>query len=156
MMLARIRLLLCSLAFVTWIAWLGYAVTQRGSVPVLSRAQLLAASDLVVANVSTEAGDIPKKDVQILHTLRGSLPAGTTITVVNLPGARIPAEIHTGFHNFPAGEYFLPLERLGDHLYRVAGYPRSPGLEPANPERPTVYPWTTMIQSQLQAITELP
>lgn len=155
-MLARLRLCICALAFVAWIAWLGYAVTQRGSAPVISRAQLLSATDLVVATVTTEPGNIPQKDVQIVQTLRGQAPAGGTITVVNLPGARVPAEVRAGFHAFPPGEYFLPLERIGENLYRVTGLPRSPGLEPATSERPIVYPWTVATQTQLQSLAVLP
>lgn len=155
MMLARLRLAFFTLAFVGWIAWLGYAVMQRGNAIVVSRAQLLAASDIVVATVETDSKNLPKPEVKILEVYRGRLQPGTQITINNLPGALAPAEVPEGFHAFTPGSYLIPLVQVSEKLYRVAGLPRSPGLEATAPERPVVYPWSDAIESQLRSFAVL-
>ena len=154
MTLARIRLIVFAVAFVGWLAWLGYAVTQRGTAPILSRAQLIASTDLIVAEVTTSGDGTPTTRVLVREAVRGAdgVDPGGSVTVTNLPAAIVPAETGEEFQNLPAGDYLLPLVKVSDGTYRIAGLPRSPGLEPAAPARPVVYPWSATTREQLQSL----
>ena len=158
MTLARIRLIVFAAAFVGWLAWLGYAVTQRGTAPIVSRAQLIGATDLIVAGVTTGRDGTPATQVTVREAVRGGdgIGTGDTLTVANLPAAIVPAETGEEFQNLPEGDYLLPLVKVSDGTYRVAGLPRSPGLEPAAPARPVVYTWSDATREQLRSLGVIP
>jgi hypothetical protein len=144
MSLARLRLVVAAVVFVGWMSWLGYAVTQRGTVPLVSRAQVAGATQLVVATVEKGPDGLPLATATVTEVLRGNVAPGA-IEVLNLPSARPP-----GVESFPeTGTYLLPL--TGDAKpFRVAGLPRSPGYENASSERPAIYPWTDDVRKQLK------
>lgn len=152
----RILLAVAVAAYVGWLSWLGYAVyvarwTDKS--PVVSRAQLIAATHLVVAEVTVEADGLPAPGVKVAEVLRGDgLAAGATVEVLNLPAAKPPGTADL----FPGpGKYLLPL--VGDgKTYRVAGLPRSPGYEPTTPVRPAVYKWDADTQAQLRGLGVMP
>lgn len=150
MTFARLRLLLAALAFFGWMAWLAVTVWNKGTVQIVSTAQLTEATHIVVATVTTsEAGDaLPK--VTVTKVLR--VPAGEQIPgeieVTRLDKAVTPLAINDS-RRIAAGEYVLPLvkSQLG---YAIAGLPRSPGFEGAVLEQPIVYPWTDDVKIQLR------
>lgn len=148
MTFARLRLVFFAALFFGWLAWLGSAVLSRGAVTIVSRAQLTGATDLVVAEVKTAPDGLPDPAAAVVETLRGKLPAGP-VEVTNLPAAQPP-----GGDGFPgADKYLLALVPNGDgKTYRVSGLPRSPGYEPATPERPVIYRWTDDLRKQLAAL----
>ena len=149
---ARIRLVVAAALFLGWIGWLGYAVSQKGRSPVLSRAQLTAATHLVVADVAADAEGLPAPAVKVVEVLKGDGPAkGGTIEVMRLASAMPP-----GAAGFPGpGQYLLPL--VGDgKTYRVAGLPRSPGYEATTPERPQIYVWDDETRAQLHGLGLMP
>ncbi len=142
---ARILLIVATVAFVGWLAWLAVAVAQKGKAPVVSRAQLTAASHILVVDVQVGDDGLPKSQAKVLRVLRGEgvLP-DATIEVVNMPSAMPP-----GASGFPgSGEYLLLLVSDGS-TYRIAGMPRSPGYEPTSPVRPTIYRWGPDTEAQL-------
>ncbi|OWK35935.1 hypothetical protein [Fimbriiglobus ruber] len=148
MSFARLRLILAAALFLGWIAWLGYAVSQKGRVAVISRGQLTAATHLVVAQVTLAPDGLPEPTVKITEVVRGSgVPAaGAEAEVLNLPAAMPP-----GVAAFPGpGEYLLPL--VGDgKSFRVAGLPRAPGYErQSGAARPAIYPWNADAKAQLR------
>ena len=123
----RLQLLVAAGLFAGWLGWLGYAVTRRGSVPLVSRAQVTGASHVVVAEVTLGPDELPSPTVKISEVFRGGvIKPGQTIEVINLPSARPPGGTGTG----GARLYLLPLTGDG-RTFRVAGLPRSPGVEPA-------------------------
>jgi hypothetical protein len=135
MSFARVRLVIAAVAFIGWLTWLGFAVMQRGTVPLVSRGQITGATYLVVAEVTRGGDGLPAPTAKVTEVLRGAIPAGE-IEVLNLPSARAP-----GAEDSPEGGlYLLPLTGDGK-TYRIAGLPRSPGYEPATPARPVIYPW---------------
>jgi hypothetical protein len=149
---ARLRLVIAAALFVGWLAWLGYAVSQRNNAPVVSRAQLTAATHLLVAEVSVGEDGLPTPTVKVIEVLRGeNVDKAQPIQVMNLPAAMPP-----GANGFPgAGTYLIPV--IGDGLtFRVAGLPRSPGYEPVSPARPTIYLWNDATRAQLKGLEVVP
>ena len=145
---ARLRLVIAGTLFVSWLAWLGYAVSQRNNAPVVSRAQLTAATHLLVAEVSVGPDGLPTSTVKVIEVLRGeNVDLTQPVEVLNLPSAMPP-----GANGFPgAGTYLLPVISDG-RTFRVAGLPRSPGYEAVTPARPTIYLWNDDIRAQLKGL----
>lgn len=157
MTFARIRLAIALAAFFGWMGWLAYAVSQKGTVQIVSKAQLLAADTLVVATVTTDASGRAVETVTVAKVLKhpAGQPAPTgLIRVLKLDVCVVPIAIN-GSRDVVAGEYFLPLVKDGEN-YRVAGLPRSPGLEARTLDRPIVYPWTPDVMTQLRTMQLLP
>lgn len=145
MKVARLRLILAAVLFLAWLGWLAAAVLQKDAVDVLSRAQLTEATVLVVAEVAADGEGLPDPKVTVVKTLKGTLEGdGKSIEVLNLRKAALPGK------GFPAAStYLIPLTFDKVMGYSVAGLPRSPGYEAANPERPPIYPWNDNTRKQL-------
>lgn len=149
---ARILLLLTLAAFLGWLGWLGYAVYAARYAPdksaVLSRAQLTAATHLIVADVTVAGDGLPAPVAKVVEVVKGDGAAvGAEVEVLNLPAAKPP-----GPGGFPGpGRYLLPV--VGDgKTFRVAGLPRSPGYEPTPIERPPIYLWNEGAKAQLRGL----
>lgn len=146
----RIFLAVTAAAYVLWLGWLGYAVYgarwAADRTPVVSRAQLVGATHLLVCDVAVGPDGLPEPKATVAEVIRGDgVAAGDRVDVWNLPSA-LPA----GAESLPAGRYLLPL--TAGNGYRVAGLPRSPGYEPAQGVRPVVYRWTPGLEAQLRAL----
>jgi hypothetical protein len=128
--------------FVVWVAWLGWQALTPGRLPVVSRAQLLNTSAVVVADVTATAGgpaDPNVKVVEVMWSAPGSSrPAVGELVVTNLPGS-------PGFSG--SGRYVLLL--AGQGAFQLAGVPRSPLIE-ADRFRPTIYPDTPEVRAQIE------
>lgn len=151
MSFARLRLVVATALFAGWLVWLAVAVRQKGTVQIVSPAQLTAATHLVVAEVGTGPDGQPLPTAVVKEVLRApdnDRPTGE-ITVGQLPSAVTPLPVNGESRTPPAGEYLLPLVRDGAG-FRLAGLPRSPGFEGATPDRPRIYPWTADVQAQLR------
>lgn len=168
-----------AVAFLGWLAYLGYAVfVHRVSPPdVVSRSQLTAAEYVVVVEVTADGGK-PSKTAKVVTRLGSNGPeAGATIVVANLPEATTPS-------NQPlptSGEFLVALVPVGG-TYRIAGWPRGlgesttqPGIElmqyvdepdekgemrqvaksydpPRHVRPPIAYPWTDAVKTQMTAL----
>jgi hypothetical protein len=152
MSFARIRLVVALLAFVGWLSYLGYAVSKHGTVQLVSRAHLTAASVLVVAKVDIGEDGRPLPTATVTQVLGepAQKPAGV-ISVMNLPDASTPRPTAGGSNAPQPGEYLLALIKAGDG-YRIAGLPRSPGYEAVFQDRPLIYPWEDKVQTQLRTL----
>lgn len=196
----KVLLVLAAAAFLGWIGYLGYAVAYHRLNPpdVVSRSQLAGAKYVVVAEVKVEDGK-PSPQVKVVQRLRhrdekdddnkddNTRPTdtgpkdGDTITVDNLPAARPPSD-----GPFPGPDkylLFLVPEGFRNGVdapvsYRIAGWPRSPGVEgyepgqelkyldkdadgkpvvkSYNPPRyirpPLVYPWNEGVKAQMRKL----
>ncbi len=147
----RVLLAAAVAAYVAWLGWLGYAVYgarwAADRTPVVSRAQLVGATHLLVCEVAVGPDGLPLVAATVAEVARGEdVKPGDVIDVWNLPSA-LPA----GSDALPAGRYLLPLVGGGGG-YKVAGLPRSPGYEPAQGVRPVVYRWTPGMAAQLRAL----
>ena len=150
---ARLLCVLALAAFVGWLGWLGAAVYQAryapGRSPVLSRAQLTAATYLIVADVSVDPEQLPAPTVKVVEVLKGDNPpaVGSTVEVLGLRSAKPP-----GPGDFPGpGTYLLPV--VGDgKTFRVAGLPRSPGFEATQGDRSPIYVWNDETKAQLRGL----
>jgi hypothetical protein len=158
MTFAKFRLVVFAVLYLSWLAWLGYASSQRGTVPLISRAQLLASTHLLVVELTADPQGTPSRSARVVEALSGpdAPEPGLMIDVIDLPAARIPLASSAFATQIPAGMYCLPLVRVGNTRYRLAGLPRSPGLEANFPERPVIYPWTDSVRSQLQSLGIIP
>lgn len=148
----RARLILAACLFVGWLAWLGWAVAHKGSVAIVSRSQLTAATHLLVAEVAIEAG-LPQKTVTVQQVLRapeGEAPAGT-LEIERLTSALVYSPEQESMVTPTAGVYLIPVVKDAGG-YRVAGYPPLPGGDPIEPDRPRIYPWSPDVQAQLRAL----
>lgn len=153
---ARPLFLLALAAFLGWLGWLGYAVYAARYAPdrsaVLSRAQLTAATHLIVADVTVAEDGLPAPVAKVVEVLKGNgVAPDAEVEVLNLPAAKPP-----GPGGFPGpGLYLLPV--VGDgKTFRVAGLPRSPGYEPTPIERPPIYHWTDDTRAQLRGLGVAP
>ncbi|MGL6076428.1 MAG: hypothetical protein ACRC8S_19925 [Fimbriiglobus sp.] len=141
----RLRFLAALVLFVAWLGWLAFAVQSKGN-PILSRAQVINANQIVFAEVRVGDDGLPLPMAQVTKVLRGNVPVGP-IEVMNLPAA-LPA----GAKHFSGpGEYLLLLSGDGK-TYRIVGLPRSPGFEPAEPTRPVLYPATDATRLQIEKL----
>ena len=145
----RLRLALAVLAFFGWIAWLAVTVWGNGKVPVVSRAQLTAATCLVVADLVIDDQNLPAEKVTVVSVVSGTGPAvGETIAVVNLSKS-----IAAGRYATPQlGPHLIPLAKSADGSFKVAGLPPSPGYNLQDPDRPLVYPWNDDVKKQLRGL----
>ncbi|HEY2786306.1 MAG TPA: hypothetical protein VGJ05_15170 [Fimbriiglobus sp.] len=144
----RLLLLAAAAAFLGWIGWLAYAVYKAGTVPIVSRAQLTAATNLLVVDLTLN-GDQPAAKTKVLEILSGDgVKVGDEIEIENLPGALIP-----GDKPLPGpGAYLVPVVKVGEKRFRVAGLPRSPGYDAAVPGTPNIYPWVDNVKIQLRTL----
>ncbi len=151
---ARIQLIVAAALFAGWVSWLGYTVSQKGRTAVLSRAQLTAATHLLVADVTLTPEGLPSTTVKVVQVLRGGGTPGSDVEVLNLPSTLPPGE-----KEFPgSGTYLLAV--VGDgKSYTLAGLPSSPGYDAAaygTKGRPPVYPWTDDTRLQLKGLGLVP
>lgn len=152
---ARIQLVVAAALFVGWVSWLGYAVSQKGRTAVLSRAQLTAATHLIVADVVLGSDGLPASKVKIVQVLRGDgAKAGDEAEVLNLPTALPPSEKEF----LGSGTYLLAV--VGDgKTYNLAALPQSPGYDATtygSKSRPPVYLWTDDTRLQLKGLGLVP
>ncbi len=156
MSFARIRLIVAALLFFGWLAWLGVAVSQKGTVQIVSSAQLTAATHIVVGTVTLDASGRADPKVQIREVFR-SLDADKiqgVITIERVDKCVTPLPVN-GSRDLAAGDYLFLLIKDGT-TFRVAGLPRSPGVEASTPERPIAYPWSDDVKAQLRKWKLLP
>lgn len=153
----RIPLILTTVLFVGWLAYLGYAVSKKGTVQIVSRAQLTAATCLVVAKVESNPDGTPSSLATVVQVLGDpkDKPVGV-IEVINLPSSATPLPVVGESRVPPAGEYLIPLVRAGEKAYRVAGLPKSPGLDAMTSDRPLIYPWAEDVKTQLRTLGVMP
>lgn len=151
MSFAKLRLYLAALLFAGWLGWLGYAVSQKGTVQIVSRAQLTGATHWVVAEVKVGDDGVPTSKATVKEVLKGEPIAGA-IEVRGIPSSATPLPVAGESRTPPAGVYLLPLVKISDGLYKIAGLPRSPGFEPQTPERPVIYPWTEDVKKQVSLL----
>jgi hypothetical protein len=154
MTIARLRLIGAAVLFVGWLGWLGYAVWNKGTVQIVSRAQLTAATHLVVAEVAVgpDGQPLPRVTVtEVIQAPEGDQPTGE-LEVERLPSAMTPLPVVGETRTPPAGMYLLPLVKTDAGRYRLAGLPASPGYPPREPDRPRIYPWTADVQTQLRKV----
>ena len=137
----RWRLILASLAFVSWLSYLGYAALKKNRGPVTSHAQAAAARYAVVAVIKEEDG-VPGKQVKVIQTLTKNGPKeGVEIDVENLPRATKDS----GFSG--PGEYLL---LLSEPPFTVVGQQRSPGNDLSGVGPPLVYRWSEEVRKQFE------
>ncbi len=152
MTFARLKLVAAALALAAWLAWLGYAVAHKGTVQIVSPAQLTDATHVVVlALTANESGDV-RTVATVVRVLRGPEhdPIAGEIDVDRLDKAVTPLPVN-GSRRVAAGEHLVPLVKT-PFGYRIAGLPRSPGFEGATLEFPVVYPWTDDVKAQLRTL----
>lgn len=156
MSFARLRLIFAALLFLGWLGWLGYAVSQKGSVQIVSRAQAAGAPHWVVGEVTIGADGLPNPAVNVKEVLKGEAVNGT-IEVRNLRGSMTPLKQAHGTRSPVAGTYLLFLERTGERQYRIAGLPRSPGYQAQDMDSaadravPVIYPWNEEVKKQISS-----
>jgi hypothetical protein len=128
--------------FIGWVGFLGYLATKNRRPVVVSRAQLMSAQWVVVAEVVVGDKGKPSEETQVVAVIRGgddAPAAGTRIRVVNLFMAQ-------GFSQ--PGAYLLLLVPAGEGRFRIADAPRSPGYTPGWLS-PRIYPWGEQLRRQL-------
>jgi hypothetical protein len=145
----RVRLVIAVVAFVAWIGWLAVAVSSNGKVPVVSRAQLTAATCLVVADIVIDDQALPKDAITVSALVSGDgAKVGDQFKVHNLPKS-----IAAGRYATPLpGSHLIPLAKEVDGSWKVAGLPPSPGYPIVDPDRPLIYPWNDDVKKQLRAL----
>jgi hypothetical protein len=146
--------------FLGWMTWLGITVfTHRTHPPeIVSRSQILAATTMIVANVTVGEDGLPDETVTVAFKVGTGLgPASETVKVRNLKSAQ--SSLAEGLQ---AGKHLLLLTGGQNDLYELAGWPRSAGVESRYPSeeltnnknvrRPVAYPWTPAVEAQLKSL----
>jgi len=157
---ARLRLMVALVLFLAWLTWLGITVlTHRAHPPeIVSRSQLLAATTLVVADLTLGDDGLPNESVTVAYKL-GTSPGPTSgaIRVRNLKSAQSSLA-----ETLQPGRHLLLLMGGENDIFEIAGWPRSAGVESRFPgeelmndkkvRRPVVYPWTSGVEAQLKSL----
>jgi hypothetical protein len=157
---AKVRLLAALVLFLGWLTWLGITVfTHRTTPPeIVSRSQMLAATTMIVADVTVGEDGLPGETVTVANKLgTGHGPASGTVKVRNLKSAQSSLS-----EAVKTGRYLLLLTGGENDIYEIAGWPRSSGVEARYPgeelmenkkvRRPVVYLWTTAVEAQLKSL----
>jgi hypothetical protein len=142
----RWRLILAAVALISWLLYLGYAALTKSRGPILSQAQIAAASHAIVAEVRAGPDGKPEKRVKVDETLSpGKGPKkGTEIEIENLYGA----------HGFTGpGQYLL---LLTDSANLIVGQQRSPGNDLGGAGPPLIYRWSDDVRKQYERIPARP
>jgi hypothetical protein len=150
----RLFLIATTAAFLAWIGWLAYTVSRAGTVPIVSRAQLTAATQLLVIDITLD-NDLPRTKARVREVIPKPdqkpddvVKAGDEVEIANLAAALMP-----GGKAIPGpGTYLVPVVRTGEKTFRIAGLPASPGYPAAVPERPLIYPWVEEVKVQLRSL----
>jgi hypothetical protein len=141
-----VLLAVTALLFVGWLGYLAVQVWKYRTPPVVvSRAQLLAAKYDVVAEVRAKADGRPDGDVTVRKVLFAADAAGPKDEDRIMVGNLVDCDGFAG-----PGPYVLPLSTTAEGHFRVAGLPFDPGR--AGDPRPRVYPDTTAVREQFQAL----
>lgn len=153
MMNAKIRLVVTSLLFLSWISWLGYLAFATRNTIVLSRPQIYVSSAQVVAYVSNSSlPEVPANSVKIkkvLHAVGKSekLNELETITIGNL-------SIVSKANGWDGpGDYVLPLTLTSNGNFVITPIPPSPGY---SAREPRIYQANSRTISQVEALTKNP
>ena len=160
---ARVRLLAALVLFLGWLTWLGITVfTHRTSPPeIVSRSQMLAATTMIVADVTVGEDGLPGDTVTVAFKLGMGLgPTSGTVKVRNLKSAQSSLA-----EALQPGRHLLLLIGGENETFDIAGWPRSAGVESRFPgeevvvdkkvrniRRPVVYPWTSTVEAQLKSL----
>jgi hypothetical protein len=153
MRFAKARLFVALVTLFAWVGYIAYQAIEYGRFPVVSHAQLLNSSAVVVAELEIDGSGRPAASVRIVEVLwpdKVGRLAGETIAVRNLPRARLSTEDAAHLGRLTTGRYILPL-REEEARYLVAGLPRSPGFEHADPVY-FIYPDVPIVREQLTSI----
>lgn len=139
----RVRLLIVWGLFAAWVGWLGWQSWRHRQFPVVSRAQLLSADLVVVAELASDREGRANSDAKLVTVswTRKEMPdlkPGVILPIANLPGS-------VGFRE--SGFYVLPL--TGSGPFRVADMPRSPLLD-AGRFKPQIYPDGPEVRAQVR------
>ena len=120
MTFARLKLVLAALALVAWLSWLAVAVANKGTVQIVSTAQLTDASHVVVATVTADDAGNALPKVSIIKVIRAPAndPIAGEIEIERLDKAVTPLPVN-GSRRIAAGEYPRCQTPLGDLQWRV-------------------------------------
>jgi hypothetical protein len=147
----RLFLIATTVAFLAWIGWLAYTVSRAGTVPIVSRAQLTAATDLIVAKVTLAPDGPPQTKVMVVQVVSGEhAKTGAEIEIDNIRSAKVQKG-KDRVNPEDGSEYFIPVVFAGGR-YRVAGLPDSPGYKDQPNPFPVIYPWVEEVQVQLRSL----
>lgn len=144
----RLILIVAAALYLAWLSWLALTVSEKGTVQIVSRAQLAAATHWVVAEVSVGPDGVPNGTAKIMETLRGE-PLPASLEIENLTAAATPLPVAGNSRTPPNGEYLIPLTKTADGKFRIAGLPRSPGYDAREFDRPVIYPWNEAVKRQI-------
>jgi predicted membrane metal-binding protein len=149
---ARLRLILCAVLFFGWIGWLAYLAATKSNPIVVSRAQMIAASNFVLVDVQLDPEtQQPLTKQTIAEDLRpGEKPLAGSINIVNLREARIAGAKSRLFTD--EGRYLLPLIRLGEDRFELAPPPKSPGNDGPSRGNPWAYLWQPEVEKQFNEL----
>ena len=136
---ARIRLIVASLALAGWLGFLGYLALGHPKPVVVSHSQLLAASNVVKAELGPVTQGPAK--VRVIESFAGQPTPDGAMVVTNLDQVRLPS----GKPLTEAGTYLLPLERTGFEKFKVVG-----GSLSGEARVLLVYPWNADIERQVR------
>ncbi len=135
---SRWRLILASVLFVSWMAYLGYAAFTKSRAPIVSHIQAAVATAAVVAEMQDHG-----PSAKVVEKLWGEAAEGN-LEVQNLPQARG----YTG-----PGQYLLYLTQRGG-AWRITGQQRSPGSDLTGVGDPLIYPWSEDVRKQAEKLRQ--
>ena len=142
MKVARIRLAIATLLIAAWLGYLGFLVLYERDPVIVSRSQVMASTQFVVANVTVDPDTgLPNRSVTVVEDLRPLKESltGKSITVWNIKDARV-AGTKDGFRE--QGPYLLMLTKNNTDGYDLTPPPRSPGNDSPIRPKPWAYYWT--------------
>jgi hypothetical protein len=149
MKVARLRLIVATLAFVGWLGYLAYLALGHSKPVIVSHSQVMAAHYAVKAEIAIGEPGSPKAEVKVLESFGDNPIKAETINVDNLSDARLPGGKPIG----NPGAYLLLLDRTHVSQFNVV---RSPvGREPQG-RLFVVYPWSADVERQIHELLAKP
>jgi len=138
---ARLRLAIATLLLVGWLGYLGFLVIFERNPIVVSRSQVMASTQFILADVTINPADgLPNKMVTVVNDLRplGQSLEGKQVTVWNIKDARV-AGTKDGFRS--PGPYLLMLTKNSTDGFDLTPPPRAPGSDAGIRPKPWAYRW---------------
>jgi hypothetical protein len=137
---ARLRLAIAAILLFGWLGYLGFLVIRERDPVVVSRSQVMASTQFVLAKVTVDPDTgLPNKTVEVVDDLRplGQSLKEKTITVWNIKDARV-----AGAKDFrDPGPYLLMLSKNSTDGFDLTPPPRAPGSDSPIRPKPWAYRW---------------
>ena len=146
---AKVRLIVAAILFFGWIGWLGYLAINFSRPVVVSRSQMMLATQIIRVKITIENGVPTQCESQLLLGINAQndrqIPSDT-VPVEDIKDALLPNQKPLT----ESGTYLVPVRQIAQS-YRVVSPPNSPEREGMR-NRPIVYPDRPDVEARMRGM----